>query len=274
MDILQNRFFDLFSTASEDVYMYVCDMKRDYSRWSRNTVEVFGVEEYVYKNGEVWMEHIHPDDREAYQADIAAVFAGKKPRHECEYRARTKDGKYVWLKCSGVVERDENGEPAIFAGLMMRLDAHTRYDPVTHLRMSTYENDYVHGFLAGGEESVALLLGVDGFRQIVNNYGFDFGDNILLKIAQKLEIFCAREEKQPCAVTRFVKDEFAIFLTGHTQEEAADFFHRVKKEIQQLLQLIYYFLFHILLVLVLLSSSSFLLFLFLSCINLLYLFYF
>lgn len=234
MDILQNEFFDLFSVASDDIYMYICDMKRDYSRWSRNTIEVFGVSEYVYRNGEVWMEHIHPDDRAAYQQDIEAVFSGKKERHECEYRARTKEGNYIWLKCSGTVKRDENGEPIIFAGMMMRLDAHTRYDPVTHLRMATFENEFVTGLLSTGTQSVALLLGVDGFRQIVNNYGFDFGDSILFQIGQKLAALCAKESKQPCAVARFVKDEFVIFLTGHTQAEAEAFFQQVKKVIREM----------------------------------------
>lgn len=234
MDILENKLFDLLSTASEDIYMYICDMKRDYSRWSKNTVEVFGVPEYAYRNGELWMKHIHPDDREAYRLDVEAVFSGEKARHECEYRARTKDGEYVWLKCTGVVQRDENGEPAIFAGMMMRLDAHTRYDPVTHLRMVTYKNDFVNEYLASGKPSLILLLGIDGFRQIVNNYGFEFGDNILLHIAQNLTALCARQKKQPCVAARFVKDEFVIFLTGHTKMEGEAFFRRVKKAIQQL----------------------------------------
>lgn len=234
MDILENKLFDLLSTASEDIYMYICDMKRDYSRWSRNTVEVFGVSEYVYRNGELWMEHIHPDDREAYRLDVEAVFSGKKARHECEYRARTKNGEYVWLKCTGVVQRDENGEPVIFAGMMMRLDTHNRYDPVTHLRMVTYENDFVNEYLASGKPSVILLLGIDGFRQIVNNYGFEFGDEILLHIAQRLTALCAKQKKQPCIVARFVKDEFVIFLTDHTRSEGEAFFRRVKKSIQQL----------------------------------------
>lgn len=234
MDILKNKLFDLFSAASDDIYIYVCDMKRDYSRWSKNTIRVFGVDEYVYNNGAVWMEHIHPDDRDAYLADIQAVFSGKKARHECEYRAKTKDGSYIWLKCSGVVQRDENGEPAVFAGMMMRLDAHTRYDPVTHLRMATYENDFVKEHLNSGKPSVAILLGVDGFRQIVNNYGFDFGDAVLFQIGQKLATLCTMEEKQPCAAARFVKDEFAIFLTDHTQKEGETFFRKVKKVIQDM----------------------------------------
>lgn len=233
-DILHNQVFDLFAASSDDIYVYICDMKRDYSRWSLNTVEVFGVPEYTYNNGALWMEYIHPDDRAAYAADIEAVFSGKKQRHESEYRARTKTGEYIWLKCTGTVSRDENGELAIFAGMMMRLDAHTRYDPVTHLRTVTYENDLTAKYLSGDQQVAVMFLGVDGFRQIVNNYGFDFGDAILLQLAQKISQLCVTEDKQPCTVARFVKDEFVVFLTGHNEEETESFFYRMKKAVQQM----------------------------------------
>lgn len=235
MDILENPLFDLLSSASKDVYMYICDMKRDYSRWSKNTVEVFGVPEYAYQNGVLWMEHIHPDDREGYQLDIEAVFSGKKNRHECEYRARTKDGNYIWLRCSGAVYRDESGEMTIFAGMMMRLDSYNLYDPVTHLHMATYENEYIAKYLKSGTQSSGvILLGLDGFRHIVNNYGLDFGNTILAQIGQNLSQLCAAEAKQPCVATRFIKNEFAIFLTDHTRAECEEFFGRLKTVVRHM----------------------------------------
>lgn len=234
MDILHDKIFELLSTVSDDVYMYVCDMKRDYSRWSANTVAAFGVPEYVHENGKVWLDHIHPDDRAAYLQDIEEVFAGKKPRHECEYRARKKDGDYIWLRCSGSVYRDENGELSIFAGLMVRLDSYNRYDPVTHLHMSTYENEYIAKYLTGGSRSGVILLGLDGFRHVVNNYGLDLGNTILAQIASNISELCALEAKQPCVATRFIKNEFAIFLTDHDQAECEAFFTRMKGKIQHM----------------------------------------
>lgn len=234
MDILHDKVFELLSTVSDDVYMYICDMKRDDSRWSANTVETFGVPEYVHENGKLWLEHIHPEDRAAYLEDIEAVFSGKKPRHECEYRARTKDGSYIWLRCSGAVYRDETGEPSIFAGLMKRLDSHSQYDPVTHLRMATYENDYISHYLQSGRPCGVILLGLDGFRHIVNNYSLDFGNTILAQIAHNLTQLCQGEAKQPCVATRFIKNEFAIFLTDHTQAECEEFYQRLKIVVQHM----------------------------------------
>ncbi len=229
--MLQNKLFDILSSASDDIYFYLCDVKRDYSRWSKNTVEDFGVPEYVYDNASVWMEHIHPDDREAYRLDVQAVFEGKKDRHECEYRAMTAKGEYVWVKCCGVMYY-ENGEPTMFGGCIMRLDNHSRYDPVTHLLAANHETDWICEFLASDQPAIVVLIGIDGFRQIVNNYGYEFGNSILFQIGQKLSGLCTTLGKG-CMVARFVKDEFVVFLPGYTEERARDVFQQMKKLVQQ-----------------------------------------
>lgn len=230
--MLQNKLFDILSSASDDIYFYICDVKRDYSRWSRNTVEDFGVPEYTYDNASVWMERIHPDDRESYLMDVQAVFAGKKNRHECEYRAMTAKGEYVWLKCCGVMHYNEEGEPVLFGGVMMRLDTHTRYDPVTHLRTANHETDWIRAFLASDQPAIVMLIGIDGFRQVVNNYGYEFGNGILFQFGQKLSTLCTAQG-EGCVAARFIKDEFVIFLPGHTEDQAQQVFRQMRKLAQQ-----------------------------------------
>ena len=75
-NIFENELFLAFANASDNVYIYVCDMKDDLSRWSQNTVDYFGLPgEYIKSTGEVWMHWIHPDDRQVYLEDIQAVFS-------------------------------------------------------------------------------------------------------------------------------------------------------------------------------------------------------
>ena len=55
-NIFENELFLAFANASDNVYIYVCDMKDDLSRWSQNTVDYFGLPgEYIKSTGEVWM---------------------------------------------------------------------------------------------------------------------------------------------------------------------------------------------------------------------------
>ena len=40
-NILDNYLFEAFAAASDNIYIYVNDMKQDLSRWSKGTVDYF-----------------------------------------------------------------------------------------------------------------------------------------------------------------------------------------------------------------------------------------
>ena len=97
-DIFNNELFEAFAAASDNVYIYVCDMRTNISRWSRASVEYFNLEsEYIENAGAVWEKHIHPEDRALYVEDINEVFSVQKNLHECHYRAINRYGEYVCL---------------------------------------------------------------------------------------------------------------------------------------------------------------------------------
>ena len=219
-DVFNNELFEAFASASDNVYIYVCDMPTDISRWSKAGVEYFGLEsEYIEKAGEVWAGHIHPDDLDAYMADIDGVFSGSKPSHNCQYRAKNAMGEYVWLECKGSVIRDAEGNPTVFAGLMTRIDGQSKYDSLTGL-LTTYE---LHNFDYSSQPGVALLIGLDGFRKIVSNYGYNTGDDILVEFAKKIKSLCRPEWK----VFRFSGDEFLVLALGADKHIVKDLYKKV-----------------------------------------------
>ena len=71
--------------------------------------------------GSIWMGFIHPEDREAYAKDLDAVLTGKKHFHDISYRARNRDGEYVFLSCKGVVSEGDATHPSVFAGTITNL---------------------------------------------------------------------------------------------------------------------------------------------------------
>ena len=102
--ILDNALFTAFSEASEQVYIYVCDVKQDLSHWSKNAVTFFGLPgEYMENAAELWMAKIHPDDRGRYLKDIQDVFTGVKTHHSCEYRARSQAAFEATTKSDKVI---------------------------------------------------------------------------------------------------------------------------------------------------------------------------
>lgn len=222
-DIFNNQLFEAFASASDNVYIYVCDMKTDISRWSKAGVEYFGLAgEYLENAGGVWGEHIHPDDLQIYTEDIEGVFSGKKKYHNCQYRARNASGGYVWVECKGSVIRDADGNPIIFAGLMTRIDGQSKYDSLTGL-LTTHE---MHYFDFASQSGVALLIGLDGFRKVVGNYGYNAGDEILNKFARTISDLCKPEWK----ALRFSGDEFLVIAFASDLNEATDFYKEIGRE--------------------------------------------
>lgn len=119
---LNSPVFAAFSATSDTTYIYMCNLENNVSRWSRTAVEYFGLPgEYMFDAGNIWMGFIHPDDRAAYARDLDAVLTGKKHFHDISYRARNRDGEYVYLSCKGVVTEGDATHPSLFAGTITNL---------------------------------------------------------------------------------------------------------------------------------------------------------
>ncbi|MCH5267955.1 MAG: GGDEF and EAL domain-containing protein [Lachnospiraceae bacterium] len=222
-DIFNNELFEAFASASDNVLIYVCDVAVDVSRWSKAAVEYFGLDsEYIERAGDVWAEHVHPDDLEMYLDDINSVFAGTKNRHDCQYRARNRMGEYVWVECKGSMIRDAGGNPIIFAGMLTRIDGESKYDTLTGL-LTTYELHHINFEAQSGS---AVLIGIDGFRRVISNYGYNTGDEILIEFSKKIKNLCHPEWK----LFRFSGDEFLVVAFGAEQEEISDFYEKVRKQ--------------------------------------------
>ena len=88
------------------------NMKREEVYFSPRYYTMLGYEPYeMPASRETWKELLHPDDRENAVAYVDAQIA-KKESWSLEFRLRTKDGKYRWIKGRGrVSELDEDGNP-------------------------------------------------------------------------------------------------------------------------------------------------------------------
>ncbi|MCQ2497049.1 MAG: PAS domain-containing protein [Lachnospiraceae bacterium] len=177
--LLDNKLFEAFANASDNIYIYVTDMDRNLTRWSKSAVEYFGIEdEYQYNTGEKWIESVHPDDRQMYIEDIMSVLSGTTSQHNCQYRARNRYGEYVWVECRGSIIKDKDGKPSLFAGIMTRLDNQNKYDNLTHL-LTGFE--LARAPFEG--QGALMIIGIDGFRNINSQYGISYGNKILVSLA-------------------------------------------------------------------------------------------
>jgi PAS domain-containing protein len=116
---LDGLFGALFTAAGEG-YVFLNDLRYDYSRWALSLVDDFGLpSEYMYHAGKLWQQFVHPDDLAQYRKVVDAVVNGKSEMQYLRYRARRPDGAYIWLKPRAFVLNDDQGNPEYFGGIIV-----------------------------------------------------------------------------------------------------------------------------------------------------------
>lgn len=65
-----------------------------------------------------WMEHTHPDDRDAVIAESLRTSSTCEPYHQ-EYRVIAHDGRVVWFQDDALLVHDEAGAPLFWQGVMV-----------------------------------------------------------------------------------------------------------------------------------------------------------
>ncbi len=185
-DAFAAQFFDAFADITEGRYIFMSDLKNNYSRWSKAFVEDFGMpSEFMVDADEVWEEHIHPMDKARYRDSINNLFSGKTQRHDLVYRAKNKDGEYVTCTCKGAILKDKDGNYEYFAGIIYNHSVASEYDSVTGL----YTKEKLLRELAELKKDKVkynlLFIGFYNFAEVNNVYGYEAGNKILRLFADK-----------------------------------------------------------------------------------------
>ena len=116
-----DALFGALFTVSGGGYIYLNDMRYDYSRWSLSLIDDFGLEsEYMYHADSVWKNYIHPDDMEVYKDAVDAALRGEAELKKIFYRARKRDGTYAIITTRVFVLNDSDGNPEYFGGIMLQ----------------------------------------------------------------------------------------------------------------------------------------------------------
>ena len=115
-----DRLYGALHTVAGDGYIFLTDLKYDYSRWSLSAIDDFGLPtDYMYNVEEVWKKYIHPEDVDKYVEAAASVLEGTPVLYSITYRAKKADGTYITLKPRGFILNDSKGIPEYFGGIML-----------------------------------------------------------------------------------------------------------------------------------------------------------
>ena len=220
-----DELFEALSIIAEGSYVYLCRISDDYSRWSKKAVDYFGLpSEYMHGAGEIWAEHVHPDDRESYMSSINSIFDGTATGHDMQYRARGADGNYVVCTCRGVVIRDEFGAPTYFGGVIRNHSSLSYIDPITGVRSLYGFLDDLKGMMYSSDEAFIIMVGITSFSNVNDVYGYKFGNRVIQAFCSKLHEFYANRG----ALYRMDGTRFAIISHDLTAREASDIYNRFR----------------------------------------------
>lgn len=104
--------------------------------WSPQWAALLGLRaEEVGSEPSEWLDRVHPDDRRALSALIAAQLGGATGAMRLEHRVRHASGEYRWMLCVGFTVPNEAGVPARMVGAL--LDVTDRRDRETALTLGT-----------------------------------------------------------------------------------------------------------------------------------------
>ena len=211
--------FRLAVEASNDI-LFDWDLATNRFSCAERWAERFGVP----ATGETFsmsrlLERVHPEDREVRSLALSRHLQGLAPYFICEYRLRTADGGYFWVKSRGKAVKDHAGIPTRIVGAITdineaklreeRISTLAYFDPLTGLPNRASFMERLRDELA--EENARgslLLIDLDNFKFLNDSMGHDCGDALLCELGHRLLDVAGRTNM----VARISGDEFVVFL--------------------------------------------------------------
>ncbi|WP_372877566.1 diguanylate cyclase domain-containing protein [Pseudomonas sp.] len=220
--------------------------------WSEAIYGMFGFKVgEVTPSYELFCRAVHPDDRKRVRAgELRCIETGHN--HDEEYRVIWPDGSIHWLRETGNVVKDANGQPIKMMGVVRdiseekasvsRLKKIARHDPLTGLPNRLLLEESLAQALARARRNatrVALVfIDLNGFKQINDKHGHAVGDRVLVGTAQRL----LQSLRESDMVARLGGDEFVVVIEGLTlgrslHEEAQMIGEKILQRLSQPLSL-------------------------------------
>jgi len=184
-----------------------------------------------------WAARMHEDDRDrVVNFCVSQSQAGVD--HEADYRAMTKDGRYVWIRDVVHVVRKDNGEVDSLIGFMFDISERKQTEQKLIELQKELEQLSFNDGLTGlanrrkfdlsmeiewrnakrtGQPLSLIMVDIDYFKQYNDHYGHLKGDDCLKLVGKALRETASRARD---FVARFGGEEFVLVLPD-TDNQAA-----------------------------------------------------
>jgi len=202
------------------------DLRTNEVYYSPRWKSILGYEEHeIGQTPEIWTDLISTADATQFQADLAFHLAGKTDQLYNEHRVTTKSGELCWVLARGVAVRDEHGDPVRIVGSLTDITKQkqseadllqqAQHDKLTGLPNRTLFTVVLRNAMARAKRSphykfAVLFLDFDRFKVINDSLGHEYGDMLLVSIAQQLRF----QIRSVDTAARLGGDEFVVHMDG------------------------------------------------------------
>lgn len=212
---------EIILSQTENV-IFECDMTGKEVFFSNKWQEMFGYDP-ITRNLQQRIavdSHFHPDDVPAAMSMFQALQNGS-PYEEADFRIAKSDGHYLWCQIRITLQYDRFGNPIKMVGAIVNINEkkqneqelknRAEQDALTHLLNKEASKYYIETFLdssACRKSSALIVIDLDNFKQVNDQYGHMFGDILITQSAEEIHKLFRFED----IVGRIGGDEFIVFM--------------------------------------------------------------
>jgi diguanylate cyclase (GGDEF)-like protein/PAS domain S-box-containing protein len=191
--------------------------------------DLLGWAQESWQSVDDWVARMHPEDR-ATVVNFCVQQSKNGVDHEADYRALTRDGRYVWIRDVVHVVRDASGNVESLVGFMFDITERKKTEEQLLILQKQLEQiSYTDGLTgvpnrrmfdtvlekewASAQRTKSplslVLLDIDYFKQYNDRYGHLQGDECLKRVGQVLD---AAGKRARDLFARFGGEEFVLVM--------------------------------------------------------------
>lgn len=227
MEILKQELFSRFSSAfycQNDLTLTLVGDTTGIATLFGYTAEEIA---FVFRNSLTAM--VRTDAQSILQSTIAEQIADSGDI-ECIFPVRHKNGNTIWVLSRAVLQKSNDGNTYI-CGILVEvsklkqeydqekktactLEEEVKKDSLTHIYNAYTARKLAEAFIEDSPENPAtlLIIDLDDFKQINDQYGHLFGDAVLVQTAKIIRNLFRNED----IVGRIGGEEFMVLMKGTT----------------------------------------------------------